>query len=60
MWNVLEKIRELLPIDILLCFYNVLFLSFLPYGPFVWSRAIESQIGPWSDTQDWGLKGAWG
>ena len=32
------KIRKLLPLDVLICLYNALFLSFLQYGLIVWGH----------------------
>ena len=40
------KIRNLLPLDVLLCLYNALFLSFLQYGLIVWGQTFASYIGP--------------
>ena len=36
------KIRNLLPLDVLICLYNALFLSFLQYGLVVWGQTYES------------------
>ena len=38
------KIRNLLPLDVLICLYNALFLSFLQYGLIVWGQACSSYI----------------
>ena len=38
------KIRNLLPLDVLICLYNALFLSFLQYGLIVWGQAYASYI----------------
>ena len=40
------KIRSLLPLDVLLCLYNDLFLSFLQYGLIVWGQKYASYIDP--------------
>ena len=40
------RIRNLLPLDVLLCLYNALFLSFLQYGLIVWGQAYASHIEP--------------
>ena len=40
------KIRNLLPLDVLLCLYNALFLSFLQYGLIVWGQTYASYIEP--------------
>ncbi len=40
------KIRNLLPLDVLLCLYNALFLSFLQYGLIVWGQTYASYIDP--------------
>ena len=40
------KIRNLLPLDVLICLYNALFLSFLQYGLIVWGQAYASYIDP--------------
>ena len=32
------KIRNLLPLDVLVCLYNAMFLSFLQYGLIVWGQ----------------------
>ena len=40
------KIRNLLPLVVLICLYNALFLSFLQYGLFVWGQTYESYIDP--------------
>ena len=36
------RIRNLLPLDVLLCLYNALFLSFLQYGLVVWGQTYAS------------------
>ena len=38
------KIRNLLPLDVLICLYNALFLSFLRYGLIVWGQTYSSYI----------------
>ena len=40
------KIRNLLPLDVLICLYNALFLSFLQYGLIVWGKTYASYIDP--------------
>ena len=45
MWNVF-KIRNLLPLDVLICLYNALFMSFLQYGLIVWGQTYASYIEP--------------
>ena len=40
------KIRNLLPLDVLFCLYNALFLSFLQYGLIVWGQTYASYIDP--------------
>ena len=40
------KIRNLLPLDVLVCLYNTLFLSFLQYGLIVWGQTYASFIDP--------------
>ena len=40
------KIRNLLPLDVLICLYNALFLSFLQYGLIVWGQTYASYIDP--------------
>ena len=40
------KIRNLLPLDVLICLYNALFLSFLQYGRIVWGQTYASYIDP--------------
>ena len=40
------KLRNLLPLDVLICLYNALFLSFLQYGLIVWGQAYASYIDP--------------
>ena len=40
------KIRNLLPLDVLICLYNALLLSFLQYGLIVWGQAYASYIDP--------------
>ena len=40
------KIRNLHPLDVLLCLYNALFVSFLQYGLIVWGQAYQSYIDP--------------
>ena len=40
------KIRNLLPLDVLVCLYNALFLSFLQYGLIVWGQTYASYIDP--------------
>ena len=43
---MLFKIRYLLPLDVLICLYNALFLSFLQYGIIVWGQTYASYIDP--------------
>ena len=40
------KIRNLLPLDVLLCLYNALFLSFLQNGLVVWGQTYASYTDP--------------
>ena len=40
------KIRNLLPLDVLVCLYNALFLPFLQYGLIVWGQTYASCIDP--------------
>ena len=40
------KIRNLLPLDVLVCLYNALFLSFLQYGLIVWGQTYASYVDP--------------
>ena len=40
------KIRNLLPLDVLICLYNALFLPFLQYGLIVWGQTYSSYIDP--------------
>ena len=40
------KIRNLLPLDVLICLYNALFLSFLQYGLVVWGQTYASYTDP--------------
>ena len=40
------KIRNSLPLDVLVCLYNALFLSFLQYGLIVWGQTYASYIDP--------------
>ena len=40
------KIRFLLPLDVLICLYNALFLSFLQYGLVVWGQTYASYTDP--------------
>ena len=42
------KIRcfDLLPLDVLICLYNALFLSFLQYGLIVWGQTCASYVDP--------------
>ena len=40
------RIRHLLPLDVLICLYNALFVSFLQYGVIVWGQTYVSQIDP--------------
>ena len=42
--GIFFKIRNLLPLDVLLCLYNALFLSFLQYGLIVWGQPFASYI----------------
>ena len=44
--GIFFKIRHLLPLDVLLCLYNALFLSFLQYGLIVWGQTFTSYIDP--------------
>ena len=44
--GIFFKIRNLLPLDVLLCLYNALFLSFLQYGLIVWGQTFASYIDP--------------
>ena len=47
LWNtIFFKIRNLLPLYVLLCLYNALFLSFLQYGLIVWGQTFASYIDP--------------
>ena len=43
---MLFKIRSLLPLDVLLCLYNALFLSFLQYGLIAWGQTYASYTEP--------------
>ena len=47
------KIRNLLPLDVLVCLYNALFLSFLQYGLIVWGQTYASYIDPIFKLQNW-------
>ena len=40
------NIRDLLPLNVLICLYNALFLSFLQYGLIVWGQTYASYIDP--------------
>ena len=40
------KIRNLLPLDVLICLYNALLLSFLQYGLVVWGQTYASYTDP--------------
>ena len=40
------KIRDLLPLNVLICLYNAFFLSFLQYGLIVWGQTYASYIDP--------------
>ena len=40
------KIRNLLPLDVLICLYNALFLSFLQYGLIIWDQTHASYVDP--------------
>ena len=40
------KVRNLLPIDVLISLHNALFLSFLQYGLIVWGQTYASYIDP--------------
>ena len=40
------KIRNLLPLDVLFCLYNALFLPFLQYGLIFWGQTYASYIYP--------------
>ena len=42
--GIFFKIRNLLPLDVLLCLYNALFLSFLQYGLIVWGQTFTSYV----------------
>ena len=44
--GIFFKIRNLLPLDVLLCLYNALFLSFLQYGLIVWGQTYASYVDP--------------
>ena len=44
--GIFFRIRNLLPLDVLLCLYNALFLSFLQYGLIVWGGTYASYIEP--------------
>ena len=44
--GIFFKIRNLLPLDFLICLYNALFLSFLQYGLIVWGQTYASYIEP--------------
>ena len=44
--GIFFKIRNLLPLDVLLCLYNALFLSFLQYGLIVWGQTFTSYVDP--------------
>ena len=38
------RIRSLLPLDVLVCLYNALLLSFLQYGLIVWGQTYASYV----------------
>ena len=40
------KIKNLLPLDVLVCWYNALFLSFIQYGLIVWGQTFAPYIDP--------------
>ena len=40
------KIRNFLPLDVLVCLYNALFLSFLQFGIIVWGQTFASYMDP--------------
>ena len=44
--GMLFKIRNLLTLDVLICLYNALFLSFLQYDLIVWGQTYASYIEP--------------
>ena len=44
--GMFSKIRNLLPLDVLFCLYNALFLPFLQYGLIVWGQTYASYIDP--------------
>ena len=44
--GMLFKIRSLLPLDVLLCLYSALFLSFLQYGLIAWCQTYASYTEP--------------
>ena len=44
--GIFFKIRNLLPLDVLLCLYNALFLSFLQYGLIVWGQTFTLYVDP--------------
>ena len=44
--GIFFKIRNLLPLDVLICLYDALFLSFLQYGLIVWGQTYASYIDP--------------
>ena len=44
--GIFFKIRNLLPLDVLICLYNALFLSFLQYGLIVWGQTFTSYVDP--------------
>ena len=44
--GIFFKIRNLLPLDVLICLYNALFPSFLQYGLIVWGQTYASYIEP--------------
>ena len=43
---MLFKIRNLLPLDVLICLHNALFLSFLQYVLIVWGQTYASYLDP--------------
>ena len=40
------KIRNLLPIDVLICLYNTIFMSILQYGLIVWGQTYVLSVDP--------------
>ena len=44
--GIFFKIRNLLQLNVLICLYNALFLSFLQYGLIVWGQKYDSYIDP--------------